>query len=346
MSTCLTVPLYLPDWVHAGSNIAHTKLTQRGRHMPELVAADAGALIPLRGVALTARWIAHERWLESRRLEGERLFEDPLARALGGEDGERYSEGIKANAADGPGDPSWPEWHRNWVAVRTAEIDERCAAALDAENRSEAATITQVVNLGAGLDARAFRGLGRRANGPSFAGCDVFEVDFEDVLRAKALTAAALGVAPRAARYEAVAADVTDALEWTTAVRAAGFDPARPALFLGEGLLCYLPARRARAVLEAAAELAAPGSVWIGDWHTPESHFSAALGATRRAVAKSFEHAGWGAELRSFGEDEALRRGRFPEHKAPFPGLGIVHARRGETKHTTGAVVAGSCSLA
>ena len=82
----------------------------------------------------------------------------------GGEDGERYSESIKANAADGPGDPSWPEWHRNWVAVRTAEIDARCAAALDAENRSEAATITQVVNLGAGLDARAFRGLGRRAN--------------------------------------------------------------------------------------------------------------------------------------------------------------------------------------
>ena len=311
---------------------------------------DAGALIPLRGVALTARWIAHERWLESRRLEGERLFEDPLARALGGEDGERYSESIKANAADGPGDPEWPEWHRNWVAVRTAEIDARCAAALDAKNRSAAVpTITQVVNLGAGLDARAFRGLGRRGesnSSSSFAGCDVYEVDFEDVLRAKALTAAALGVAPRAARYEPVAADVTDARAWTTAVRTAGFDPARPTLFLGEGLLCYLPAPRARAVLAAAAELAAPGSVWIGDWHTPESHFSAALGATRRAVAKSFEHAGWGAELRSFGEDEALRRGRFPEHKAPFPGLGIVHARRGETKHTTGAVVAGSCSLA
>ena len=141
--------------------------------MPELVAADAGALIPLRGVALTARWIAHERWLESRRLEGERLFEDPLARALGGEDGERYSESIKANAADGPGDPEWPEWHRNWVAVRTAEIDARCAAALDAKNRSAAVpTITQVVNLGGARRSRVPRA--RPApNGPSFAGCDV-----------------------------------------------------------------------------------------------------------------------------------------------------------------------------
>ena len=107
---------------------------------------------------------------------------------------------------------------------RAVDLDARCAAALDAENRSEAATITQVVNLGAGLDARAFRGLGRRANGPSFAGCDVFEVDFEDVLRAKALTAAALGVAFTA--LHAVAVFLTLGLGLDDALEALNAGPA------------------------------------------------------------------------------------------------------------------------
>jgi hypothetical protein len=326
-----------------------------------------------------------------------RLFEDPLAAHFAGADGAAFSEGIRNNAATGPGEPSWPEWHRNWVAVRTAEIDAQCAAALD----GAAGDITQVVNLGAGLDSRAFRALGTpgcdHADGKSpdrphrsFASCNVYEIDFADVLKArgicmltrremesagtrgsrvssplamrlceitalptlprrrpspaafhpleaKSLTAAARGIAPLAERYVSVAADITDARAWSGALCAAGFDPARPALFLGEGLLCYLAPRAARAALGAAAALAAPGSVWVGDWHTPESSFSAALGPTRAAVAACFAREGWGgdggdgsgaASVRRFGEDEALRRGRFPDHLAPFPGLGIVCATR------------------
>jgi methyltransferase (TIGR00027 family) len=55
-----------------------------------------------------------------------------------------------------------------------------------------------------------------------------------------------------------VAADLSE--PWAGALAAAGFDPAVPTAWLVEGLLVYLRARDAEAVLETVGSLSAPGS--------------------------------------------------------------------------------------
>jgi methyltransferase (TIGR00027 family) len=48
--------------------------------------------------------------------------------------------------------------------------------------------------------------------------------------------------------------------DWPAALRAAGFDPARPTAWLAEGLLMYLPAEAQDRLFEQITELSAPGS--------------------------------------------------------------------------------------
>jgi methyltransferase (TIGR00027 family) len=52
------------------------------------------------------------------------------------------------------------------------------------------------------------------------------------------------------------------ASNWVNPLRAAGFDPAVPAVWLVEGLLSYLVEDEVRAILRTAAEHSAPGS-WL-----------------------------------------------------------------------------------
>lgn len=113
------------------------------------------------------------------------------------------------------------------MAVRTKFFDEFF---LDATR----AGITQAVILASGLDARAYR-----LAWP--AGTVVYEVDQPQVIDFKSRTLTELGAAPTADR-RVVAVDLRD--DWPTALRAAGFDPARPSAWSAEGLLGYLPRRR------------------------------------------------------------------------------------------------------
>ncbi|MFD2470133.1 SAM-dependent methyltransferase [Amycolatopsis silviterrae] len=112
------------------------------------------------------------------------------------------------------------------------------------------AGLPQAVILASGLDSRAYRL-------PWPAGTVVYEVDQPPVVEFKAATLAELGAEPTADR-RAVAIDLRD--DWPAALRAAGFDPARPTAWSAEGLLGYLPPEAQDRLLDTITELSAPGS--------------------------------------------------------------------------------------
>merc|ERR1712242_476279 len=91
------------------------------------------------------------------------------AEAMAMDKGEALSEKFGANCALF-GLTDWPEFHKCWTAVRTKFIDDRV--------REHASTggFAQLVNLGAGLDTRAYRleAFGAFPNG-------TFNVDMETV---------------------------------------------------------------------------------------------------------------------------------------------------------------------
>ena len=85
----------------------------------------------------------------------------------------------------------------------------------------------------------------------------VYEIDQPKVLEYKAATLAQHGAQPTAVRRE-VPIDLRQ--DWPAALTAAGFDPARPAAWLAEGLLMYLPADAQDRLFGQITELSAPGS--------------------------------------------------------------------------------------
>lgn len=131
----------------------------------------------------------------------------------------------------------------SYQAVRTHFFDTFFADAV-------AAGIRQVVILASGLDSRAYR-----LDWPQ--GTVVYEIDQPKVLEYKSATLARHGVTPTADLH-AVAIDLRQ--DWPAALRAAGFDPARPTAWLAEGLLMYLPAEAQDRLFEQIGELSAPGS--------------------------------------------------------------------------------------
>lgn len=113
--------------------------------------------------------------------------------------------------------------------------------------------IRQAVILASGLDSRAYRL-------PWPDGTTIFEVDQPQVIEFKTRTLAQLGAEPTADRRP-VAIDLRN--DWPTALRDAGFDPAKPTAWIAEGLLGYLPPDAQDSLLDHITALSAPGS-WFG----------------------------------------------------------------------------------
>jgi methyltransferase (TIGR00027 family) len=177
----------------------------------------------------TARWTAAVRALET--AEQEPLFEDPWAAELAGPEGEAWIEARTPESV-------LP------IVLRTRFFDDWLHGLM-----AEAA-IAQVVLLGAGLDTRSFR-----LAWP--AGTRVYELDREAVLVHKERVLARAGVRARCAR-RVVVADLAD--DWPAALAGAGFEAGRPATWLLEGLLFYLPWEQLVRVLEQVTAHAAVGS--------------------------------------------------------------------------------------
>ncbi len=158
----------------------------------------------------TARWVAVYRAMETARPDA--IFRDPYAARLAGDQGGRIVDAMKQGRS-----MAWA------MIVRTALFDE---IVLDAVTRRGVDT---VVNLAAGLDARPWR----MALPPTLHWVDV---DLPETLAYKTETLRA--DVPRC-RYEAVAADLTDASARRALFARLGAGGAR-VLVASEGLLVYL----------------------------------------------------------------------------------------------------------
>jgi methyltransferase (TIGR00027 family) len=187
------------------------------------------------GVGRTAIGVARARARESARPD--RLFNDPYAAAFVAADGR-----AERAAPTGAPSPALRTMARHLV-LRTRFFDDYLVAAAEAGCH-------QVVTLAAGLDTRAFR-----LDWP--AGTRFFELDMPAVLAFKERVLAEQGAEPAGPRA-VIAADLRE--DWAAALAKAGFDTAVPTVWLLEGLLVYLEAEDAAAILSTVTELSAPGS--------------------------------------------------------------------------------------
>lgn len=177
------------------------------------------------------------------------LIRDPYARVL----------------VRGAGTGMWESFLEDGMQERIAEADPEAAAVFQNMLSYQAvrthffdaffadaigAGIRQVVILASGLDSRAYRL-------PWPDDTVVFEIDQPKVLEYKSQTLAGAGAHP-VAECRPVAIDLRQ--DWPAALRAAGFDAARPTAWLAEGLLMYLPAEAQDRLFEQITDLSAPGS--------------------------------------------------------------------------------------
>jgi methyltransferase (TIGR00027 family) len=188
-------------------------------------------------LGLTSRWVAAARAHESARAD--RLFDDPLAAALAGDEGHAMLEEMEQIAS-----VRWRPAENPYLVIRTRFFDDALMEAAREGTR-------QVAILAAGMDARAFRL-------PWPEGTTVFEVERPEVMEYKEAILAREGAVPRARRV-VIAADLRE--DWRAKLREAGHDATQPTAFLVEGLLVYLPDEAAAAtIFSAAASIAPPGS--------------------------------------------------------------------------------------
>lgn len=206
--------------------------------------------------SVTAIYVAFMRAFATHERELSRACRDPYAeqllpeallpllrRARGGRLGGVLSSGLR-HLAFGLTDH---------LALRTALLD---AALTQAVERG----ITQVVILGAGLDARAHRL-------SALASATVYEVDHPATQALKRHKASAL---PRAARELCYVPCDFAKTSFADALLDAGFDRRVPCAFLWEGVTMYLPESTVEQALTSISQLSAEGSLLLLTYLTPE----------------------------------------------------------------------------
>jgi methyltransferase (TIGR00027 family) len=117
----------------------------------------------------------------------------------------------------------------------------------------------QVILMAAGLDSRAYRL-------PWPDGVRLLELDLPTVLAFKDRVLAAAGAAARCQR-STIGVDLRR--DWSSLVLEAGFSPGEPAAWLVEGLLVYLAADEAAALLDRVAALSVSGSRLACEYQNP-----------------------------------------------------------------------------
>lgn len=163
------------------------------------------------GVAKTSLLVAAMRAVETKRSDSEgRLFSDPFARTLAGDEGFALLQQALSEVGDQPA-----------IAIRTKYIDDRV-------NQALSDGVRQIVILAAGMDSRAYRL-------PLPPGTRVFELDRPEVLKYKQ---ANLGAALPQCERQALGVDLRE--DWRSQLVQAEMNSNRQTLWLVEGLLMYL----------------------------------------------------------------------------------------------------------
>ena len=249
-------------------------------------------MTPIEHISDTARWVAVYRAMETERPDA--IFNDPFAARLAGDRGRAIVDGMKQGRS-----MAWA------MIVRTAVFDE---IILD---RIRTGHIDVVLNLAAGLDARAWRM-------PLPSALRWIDVDLTGILDYKAEM---LRDAKPVCQYEAIRVDLTDAARRQALFSQIGSTSSR-VLVVTEGLLIYLTADQ---VGELARDLHQPATLkwWLIDlanprllammqrsWGKNVREGNAPFQFAPAEGTKFFERFGWReAEYRS-GLDEARRLDR------------------------------------
>ena len=271
---------------------------------------------PAAGVGRTALGVARVRAAESARPD--RLFDDPFAAAF-----------VAAAPGTLPDVEALDEraagllrWVAFFTVVRTRFYDDRLQDAVRAGCR-------QVVLVAAGLDARAYR--------LEWApGVRLLELDTPDVL---AFKQGVLDGASAHARCDRTAVPSDLLGDWPSALGATGFRPQEPTAWLVEGLLIYLDAAQAGALLDRISDLSAPGSRLACEYQVPRdddgAHGSAGRphvpgytdlwkGGLGTALPGRLQASGWATEL----HDRADVAAGYGRPGPPSGGAGFVVATR------------------
>ncbi len=169
-------------------------------------------------------------------------FSDPTALAFLSEEARASLLRLRAGATE-----AHEQLQHRVVRMRSEVLVARTIAVDEA---IRAAAVSQLVNLGAGLDGRAWR-MSELSNAV------VFEVDHPGMQAEKRLRAAAL--TPMAKEVRFVPVDFTrDSLD--TALARAGHEAQTPTMWLWEGVVPYLTPAEVEATLAVIRSRSAPGS--------------------------------------------------------------------------------------
>jgi methyltransferase (TIGR00027 family) len=266
-------------------------------------------------VAKTSLLTAAMRAVETNRSDNEgRLFTDPFAEILAGNEGFSILEQVIAEVGEQPSIP-----------LRTRYFDERIKQAC-------AQGIRQFVILAAGMDTRAYRL-------PFPDGTRIFELDRPEVLSYKQEK---LGEAlPHCVRHT-VGVDLRE--EWQSKLIEAGMNTTERTLWLVEGLLLYLEEAAVLTLFEKLDSLLVPNSILLFDvlgrslLDAPQMakrlHLAEKLGAPWLfgvdEPEKFVEQFGWDAVATEPGEVDPARW-RFPtapRHIPNVPRMFFVEARK------------------
>jgi methyltransferase (TIGR00027 family) len=229
--------------------------------------------------SITAPGVAFARALESSKPPGERICYDPLARPLISPAffllcrlfagyAERKGPGVMA-----------------FLAARCRYMDDYLQECLDAG-------IGQLVILGAGLDSRAYRFAQLKGR------VKVFEVDHPATQQMKVeKVKKILGQLPDFVTYVPIDFNV----ETLQKLLAFGYSPRLKALFIWEGVVCYLTAEAVDQTLEWVLNNSGPGSSIIFDY----LYALALTAANKRGEIARMERASrFSGEGLTFGIDE------------------------------------------
>lgn len=211
-----------------------------------------------RPASRSAALVAACRMLAAELPEPERLIEDPFAHLVVDD------AAVAAARADLP--------LQNVIRLRTRYIDDAILAFVRGER-------PQVLLLGAGMDARAYR---------MTIDVDFFEVDFPATLEHKAEVLA--GTPPASART-AVPVDLA-ASRFIEPLLGAGFDPTRPTIVVWEGVINYLDAATAESVVEQMAGLVPPASRLVADYVEMGWFRGATFESATKSIAQSLRAGG------------------------------------------------------
>jgi len=261
----------------------------------------------------TAQWIAYDRMLETDRADG--LFKDPLAKHFVGEYGKRCSDCF---ALGGKGsfftEALGLNGFVNYHAARTKLISDRITAWVAATEGKK-----QVLNLGAGMDTRAFWD-------ESLKGIDAYvEVDAKPVNDHKETAFNKIKEAGKLpephAKRQVISLDFDQ--ESTADIPKHGVDFSAPTLWLLEGLVMYLTAEANEKMYNELSDLSAPGShVILNFLNDGQAHHGALF------ARKLLEEKSWTVVDELMFGDAKFNYGKYPQGAEPSKMAGFVFLKK------------------